>query len=450
MSERTVIFGAGLAGLSAADMLSARGREVHIFERLPQLGGLARNVRMGGFTFDLGGHRFFSADPGLIAWLQELLGDDLLTVDRRSRIMLGDRFFDYPLRPANAMLGFGARDTARIVRDYGTAALGRLLGRSRDDDFESWICSRFGRALFEIYFRPYTEKTWSLPSSEISADWANTRIQLLSLFDAVRKALLSSRRSPRTYASQFFYPRGGIGRIAQALAKRVEAHGSVIHHVRGVERVRHENGRVRAALVREPDGLVEVQGAQFISSVPITELIRILDPQPPTQVQDAARMLAYRSLVCVFMIIDLEQVSDDTWIYFPNTAQIFGRSHEPRNWEREMSEPGMTSLCLEIFCGPGDAAWELDDKALADLAVRDLVATGLVARDKIRTAFIERVPDAYPLFRVGYERQLAVLTQYLSTLENLHPVGRTGRFAYLNMDEVVADALDLAGRLGEG
>lgn len=432
-----LILGGGLTGLTCADELTKTGVQVTLLEKQPVLGGLARNVLFDGGCFDLGGHRFFTGDRRMIDWLFELLGDRLLEVPRKSRIRLAGRYFDYPLRPFNALFGFGARRSARILADYLRAAWRRRLGGGTDLSLEDWVRGRFGRAMYELYFRPYSEKVWGLPCSQISGEWAAQRIQLLNLGDAVRRALLPAGR-PNTYASCFWYPRGGIGVIARTLADRVRERGGDIRTGREVTAVKRRDKRIEAVIAGDESWSADV----VISTLPLTDLARMLDTPP-----DRVAPLSYRALRCVFLTIDAPGVSDDSWLYFPEADVRFSRCHEPRNWDPGMAPPQKTSLCLEFHCGEGDAIWNLDPRRLAALCRDDLERLGLVAAGRIAGAHCENVSHAYPVFRVGFREQLAAVHEWLAAFDNLYPVGRTGAYRYENMDQVAAAAIALVRRL---
>jgi protoporphyrinogen oxidase len=433
-----VILGGGLAGLVCADELARAGVQVTVLEKLPVVGGLARNVRRQGANFDLGGHRFFTEQPRLLAWLRELVGDSLREVARKSRIRLNGRYFDYPLKPLNALSGFGLTQTARILADYSRAAVRRRLTPASELSLEDWVINRFGQALYEIYFRPYSVKAWGLPCDQVSAEWAAQRIQLMNLSEAIWRAVSRGGRSPKTYAAKFWYPVGGIGVMAEALAERVRTRGGRVLTAASVTGLSVRDGRVAAAQTDAGEFPAEV----FISTLPLTNLGRMIGAP-----EAALAGLAYRAIRCVLLLIAAPRVTDDTWLYFPESDVLFARLHEPRNWDPGMAPPGQTSLCLEIFCDEGDDLWRRDEADLVTACVRDLHRLGLVPETQVREGFVENVAAAYPVFRVGYKQSLRAVLAAVEAVENLHVVGRTGAYRYENMDQVAESAMTLAARL---
>ena len=445
MSDKKItVLGGGLAGLAFAWEADKKGFPTEIHEADRHIGGLARTVGKNGYAFDLGGHRFFTDKEWIVDWVRDLLGDRLLEVPRKSRIYMAGRFFDYPLRPGNALWSMGAAMALKILAGYAISALRFPFKRLPDDSFEGWIINRFGRGLYEIYFEPYTEKVWGIPCSEISAEWAVQRISLMSLTDAVIKAVFQSEEGPKTYASRFYYPKGGVCGIPDELARRLSDAGHRIVTESRATRIVHRSGRVEA--VQFGDG-EETAVESVVSTIPVTDLVRMMDPPPPPEVMQAASMLSYRSIVCVFLLLDKPEVTDDTWIYFPDKETLFGRLHEPRNWDRSMVPEGKTSVCLEIFCNEGDDAWSMSDRDLLERCMEPLHRLGFVSREEVVDFFTERVPNAYPVFTVGYEENLERVFSFTGGIGNLELLGRTGAYLYHNMDQVIEDAIAKAEQI---
>ncbi|HEY7725735.1 MAG TPA: FAD-dependent oxidoreductase [Anaeromyxobacteraceae bacterium] len=442
-----LILGAGLAGLSAGHELSRAGLGVRIVERQPAAGGLARTVARGPFRFDLGGHRFLTRDRTVEGLVRSLLGRECLTVPRRSQILLGGRYIDYPLSPGNAISGLGASTVWRIVLDHARERLRARSGTREPASLEDWVVGRFGRALFDIYFKEYSEKVWGIDCRRISSDWVAERIQGLSLGAAVRNAFFRSGGSAiKTLSDRFLYPSRGIGMIAERLQEELGTDGEVLCGVE-VARLRHDGRRVEAALVRDGRHTRSVEAEAFVSTVPLTDLVRMLDPRPPMQVLAAAARLRFRDLVVVAVMLDRERATDQSWLYFPERRIPFGRIHEPTNWSARMAPEGRTLLVAEQFCFRWDDVWRSGDRELGDRAVESLHGLGIVSRREVLDTAVLRVPDAYPLFEVGYREHRDAVLAYLGTFRNLFPAGRGGTFRYFNMDHAIASGLEAARRI---
>lgn len=442
-----IILGGGLSGLSAGYTLTNAGRQVQVYEGDTVVGGLSRTIERNGFRFDLGGHRFFTNDHAVDTLVRDLMGQEMVTVRRSSKIYLRDRYFDYPLRPLNAMFGLGIPTTARILADYIGETAKRTLKKKDLVSLEDWVVSNFGRTMFAIYFKEYSEKVWGIDCSRISAAWVAQRIQGLSLAKAVKNAFFKfNGRDLATLTDTFTYPSLGIGRISDRLRDEIEKSGDV-HTGTKVVRIDHDSSRIENITVSEQDRQFTVPAEEYISTIPLTALVNMLSPAPPAPVLEAARSLKFRDLVIVAIMVDRERVTDQTWIYIPELKIPFGRIHEPTNWSRVMAPEGKTLLVMEYFSFKGDAVWTMSDEALADLTVDNLVRLGFVDRQEVLDSMIVRVPKAYPLFEVGYDKHAEVLLNYLDGFSNLHIAGRSGMFRYYNMDVAIRSGMEIADKV---
>jgi protoporphyrinogen oxidase len=435
--QGTVIIGAGPAGLTAAYELSKLGLGSTVLEADLEVGGLSRTVAYDGYRFDIGGHRFFSKVPLINALWEEILGEDFLVRPRLSRILYRGHFFDYPLKPMNALRGLGPVEAARCVLSY----LHARVSPARDErSFEAWVSNRFGRRLFEIFFKTYTEKVWGMPCSEISADWAAQRIKNLSLLGALRNAFLGSatRRGEviTTLVERFHYPRLGPGMMWDRCATLVGAGtGTLVRGVRA-ETVRHRDGRVVAVVGRSASGeRTEYGGAHFISTMPIRELVNALDPPPPDEVVCAANRLSYRDYLTVVLVVKRESVFQDNWIYIHSPEAKMGRIQNYKNWSPDMvPDPSRTSLGLEYFLWDRDREWRWPDDRLIERGIEECVRLGLVERPEVERGTVVRMPKAYPVYDRDYQESLATVRRWLARLPNLQLIGRNGQHRYNNQD----------------
>ena len=434
--DRTVVIGAGPAGLAAAHELSVLGREATVLEKDDQVGGIARTVVYRGYRFDIGGHRFFTRAASIQRLWEEVMGEDFLVRPRLSRIHYNDRFFHYPLKPVEALLGLGPVEALRILVSYLRA---RAFPIEDERSFEDWVVNRFGRRLFEIFFQTYTEKVWGRPCSEIGAEWAAQRIKNLDLVAAVRNALLGGRGDGQlvtTLIDRFHYPRLGPGMMWERWTERLAGNGVEVRMGAEVTRLDHAGGRVVAARLGTAEGANgSVEGEHFISTMPIRELVHALWPPPPPEVVAAADRLEYRDFLTVVLIVDEEELFPDNWIYIHSPDVRVGRIQNFKNWSPEMvPDPSTTSLGLEYFVHEGDELWSMTDDELIALGTRETARLGLVEAPRVRDGAVVRVRKAYPVYDGDYREALATIRAWLSTLENLQLVGRNGQHRYNNQD----------------
>lgn len=446
-AKDAVILGAGLAGLSAGWALSRAGADIITLEKDKQVGGLARTVEDQGFRFDLGGHRFFTENERVERLVRGVIDGEILEVVRSSKILLQGRYFDYPLNVQNALLGFGPVTAARIILEYAAERLKDRFSKAESVSLEDWVVRHFGRTLFSIFFKDYSEKVWGISCDRIAREWIEQRIQNLSLGRAVRETFTrSGSKAARTLARRFLYPPLGIGEIAGGLKADIEKRNPIVTGAR-IVRLHRRGARIEKVTARFGDEDREFCGRDVISSIPLTALVRLLSPKAPDSVLDAADRLRYRDLVIVAVMIDRERVTDETWIYFPGKEIPFGRLHEPTNWSVRMAPPGKTLLVTERFCFRGDETWSADDADLAESTVTCLAGLGLIDRDEVIRHAVIRIPNAYPLFEVGYREHQETVSAYLETFDNLHLAGRGGLFRYYNMDQAMESGLAVAGKV---
>jgi protoporphyrinogen oxidase len=440
--DHVVVIGAGPAGLTAAYELARRGDvRVTVLEAGDAVGGISRTVQYKGFRFDLGGHRFFTKIAPVQRLWQELLGDQLIKVPRLSRIIYNGRFFDYPLRPMNALRGLGLWDAVLIVASY-------LKWHYRpypvEETFEQWVTNRFGRRLYETFFRTYTEKVWGVPCSEIRAEWAAQRIQGLTLARGVINAASLNRRSTeiKSLIHEFDYPRLGPGQMWEICRDRVVAAGHAVPLGHPVTRLEVEAGEVRRVVVRTAGGERTFAADHVIATMPLQQLVRALHPEPTPAMQTAAAGLAYRDFVLVALVLRRAEVFPDNWIYVHTPGVSVGRIQNFGNWSAAMvAEPGTTCLGMEYFCFEGDRLWSASDQDLASLAAGELETLGLAGRDDVVDAAVVRVPKAYPIYDGAYRRHLADVRAGIDPIANLHTIGRNGMHKYNNQDHSMLTAM---------
>jgi protoporphyrinogen oxidase len=439
--DHVVIVGAGPAGLTAAYLLAKEGARVTVLEADDVVGGLARTVEYRGYRFDIGGHRFFTKIPPVEMLWRELLGDELIKVPRLSRIHYRGRYFDYPLRAGNALRGLGLVDTFLVLLSYVHA---RLWPSKVEENFEQWVCNRFGRRLYEIFFKTYTEKVWGIPCTEIRAEWAAQRIQGLSLAKAIWSATTLQRRADciRTLIHEFDYPRLGPGQMWERARDRVGELGGDVqmrHRVVGLER---RDGRVVAVRVRTPDEDVRIEGDHFISTMPLRELVRTCIPEAPANVARAADGLNYRGLLVVALILRQCDLFPDNWIYIHTPGVRVGRIQNSTNWSRAMvPDPATSCVNMEYFCFERDDMWTRRDEELIALARRELADLGLADASLVVDGVVVRMPKAYPVYDSTYRVRLDVVRTWLDAIPNLHTIGRNGMHKYNNQDHSMLTAM---------
>jgi protoporphyrinogen oxidase len=452
MSDRrnkAVIVGAGPAGLTAAYELCKRGQAVTVLESDPQyVGGIARTVEYKGFRFDVGGHRFFSKSREVEDLWTEILGPDLLERRRSSRIYYRGQFYSYPLRPVEALRKLGLSESLLCVLSFLRAQTRPTIPAK---SYEDWVVNQFGRRLFEIFFKSYTEKIWGMSCREISADWAAQRIKGLSLNSSIRNALrpASTRnRGPtvvRTLIDRFRYPRLGPGMMWEACAQKVRKLGGEIRLGRKVVHCKFgEADQFWTVSTRTPEGTVEdYRGDHLVSSMPIQELVSMIEPRLPDNALHSGASLRYRDFLTVGLIVRERKRLKDNWIYIHDPDVKVGRVQNYKSWSAEMvPDASFCGYGMEYFCFEGDGLWTATDAELVRTARKELAQLGFAKAEDVVDGFVIRQPKAYPVYDDDYKHHVQVVRQTLDlNFPTLHLAGRNGMHKYNNQDHAMATGL---------
>jgi len=439
-NRHVVIVGAGPAGLTAAYTLSKYNVPATVLEADDIVGGLSRTVNYKGYLFDIGGHRFFSKWDDVNQIWREVLGSDFVERPRLSRILYRQQFFYYPLRIRNALFGLGVGDSVRILLSYLRS---RIVYYENEQNLEQWVSNRFGKRLYEIFFKTYTEKVWGVPCTEIRAEWAAQRIRGLSLGAAIRNALSRSPKPTiKSLIHSFHYPRRGPGQMWETMTALLRNRGYPVSRARTVIRILHDETGITAVETTGRYGTETHKGTDFISSMPIRDLVRALDPPAPPLVRDAAEKLRYRDFLVVALIVNRQEVMPDNWIYVHDKGVRVGRIQNFKNWSPDMV-PDLSKTCLgmEYFVFENDDLWASSDRDLIELAKCEIAQLGLARPEEIEDGTVVRMPRAYPMYDSGWAKQVAAIRGYLEECSpNLQLVGRNGMHKYNNQDHSMMTA----------
>lgn len=431
---RVAVIGAGPAGITAAYQLTKGGAQVEVYEASNAVGGLSRTIDLWGQKVDLGPHRFFSNDPRVNKLWLEVAGRDYRMVDRLTRIYYRKRFFEYPLKPANALWNMGVSNAACCLTSYLKEKVRPSFRAEQNETFESWVVGRFGRRLFNMFFKSYSEKLWGISCDELDADFAAQRIKKFSLGQAVKTALGFGKGQHKTLVDQFAYPTGGTGMVYERMAERVKQLGGHVHLKQSVARVVHENRRVKG--LELTDGRFEAFD-HVVSTMPLTLMVRGLG-NLPRAVEQGVASLRFRNTLLVYLNVAKTDLFKDQWLYIHSPDLGTGRVTNFRNWVPELYGQSPNSiLALEYWCYDDDSQWEEDEHTLIARAEQEMRTTGLIGDARVLAGHVVRIRRCYPVYARGYKQHLDPVVDYVRSFQGLSAIGRYGAFKYNNQDHSI-------------
>lgn len=431
-----VILGAGPAGLAAGLELVNQGvRDILIIDKNSRVGGLSRTKVFQGNRFDIGPHRFFTKNAEINRIWHDTLGDDFKLVNRLTRIFYKGHFFNYPLRPVNALLGMGMIEATHAMFSYLYAAA--YLRSKEARNFEEWVTQKFGGKLYHTFFKTYTEKVWGSDCKRIGADWAAQRIKGMNLTTAIKNALFGQRgQKIKTLVEQFNYPKLGAGMMYEAIAERISEHGAEFRLNTEVKKISHNGERITSLVIKDKAGdEYEVRPSVLFSSIPITDLIAQLDSPAPQNVCEASESLYYRDHITVNLVINGDNLFTDQWIYVHSADVKMARLANYNNFSLHMpAKKGVSVVSVEYFVFINDEIWNLSDKDLIDLAVEELAYMKLIDSSMVDAGFVVRETKSYPTYYMGFSEPYDTVRKYISQFSNLYAIGRGGMYKYNNQD----------------
>lgn len=436
---KVAIIGAGVAGMTTAYSLTKSNCQVDVFESGGRVGGMAATITLWNQKVDIGPHRFFSNDKQVNDLWLEVVGDDYEMVNRLTRIYYNNKLFKYPLRIGDTLANLGVLEASRCLFSY---LIERFNASDQDGSFEAWVQNRFGKRLFSIFFKTYSEKLWGIPCNELDSDFAAQRIKKLSLYEAIRNAAFKGKGNKhKTLVDQFAYPLGGTGMVYERMARFVKESGNHVYLNTPVYRVVNYNGKVMG---------IELEDGKFkeydhvVSTMPYTLMVQTLT-EVPEDITALVQKLTFRNTVIVYLLINQPNIFPDNWLYIHSSELLMGRVTNFRNWVPDIyNDEQKTILAIEYWCNQNSDLWNYKDQDFIKLASSEMARTGLVQPESIEDGYVYRIDKCYPVYNKGYKKILNPINEYVSSLENLYVIGRYGSFKYNNQDHSILMGLKAA------
>ncbi len=486
-----IIIGAGPAGLTAAyELLTKTAILPIILEQDKQPGGLSKTIDHNGNKIDIGGHRFFSKSEKVVNWWLHFLpleagsrgenihihykgssasftntikitaheGQAMMLRPRKSRIYFQNNFFDYPLRFNRSTLRkLGIPKAIRIVLYYIYA---KLFPHKPEQNLAHFFRNRFGKALFETFFKEYTEKVWGVPCERLPATWGQQRVKDLSIGKVIKhafKSLFTGNKTIRqtgtstSLIEQFMYPKHGPGQMWETVAQEIEKRGGRIYYNTTVTAINGDNNqRIQSVeVINNTTGQKKIyEGDYFFSTMPVKELVKKVNGLPvPEEVNQAADSLEYRDFLIVGILASALAIKEgnatftDNWIYIQDKNIKAGRIQFFHNWSPFMvKNTGDVWIGVEYFCNETDEFWQRDDELIAMGAIHEMQSIGIVNAQDVKDTLVVKVKKAYPSYFGGYAN-FNVVRDFVDKIENLYLIGRNGMHRYNNSDHSMLTAM---------
>jgi len=433
MNKKYAVIGAGPAGLTAAYELTKAGIKVDVYEADKSVGGMAKTIKLWDQLVDLGPHRFFSSDARVNALWLELAGSDYVMIKRLTRIFYKETFFDYPLKPFNALNGLGIFESFFCLVSYISS---KIFPPKDTSKFDGWVIKRFGKRLFDIFFKTYSEKLWGIKCNELDSDFAAQRIKKLSLYEAVKSAFIGNKNTDhKTLVDEFAYPKNGAGQIYKTMSEKIiNGQNSIFYNspIKAVFPISDENSN---PIIETFDGK-KIEYEHVISTMPITRLVNQMNS--PVDIKNHANALKFRNTILVYLKVNGKSPFPDQWIYIHNDKLRTGRITNFKNWTPTINQNQKdTILCLEYWCYENDKIWTDDEKDIIKMAEEDIYKSNLVQDNSIKDGKVLRIPKCYPVYASGYKDHLKPIEKYLSKQDGISVIGRYGAFKYNNQDHSI-------------
>jgi protoporphyrinogen oxidase/putative flippase GtrA len=504
MSQKTaIIIGAGPAGLTAAfELLEQTDIKPIIYEMSNEIGGISRTVNYKGYRMDIGGHRFFSKSDVVMDWWLKFLpmqtvNDQQITINyqnktrniqkteeqldpdktnlvmlvrnRESRIYFLRKFFDYPITLSkNTLLNLGWFRTLKILLSYLYV---RVFPFKQEKNLEQFFINRFGKVLYQTFFKSYTEKVWGVPCSQISAEWGAQRVKGFSIAKAIQHIIkkifalnsrsLAQKDVETSLIERFLYPKYGPGQLWEEVAEQIKARGGEIHLNTGIQKLFSDGDRITGVEVCHSitKEIKPVEGNFIISTMPVKELIKGLQADVPSEVREVSEGLVYRDFITVGLLVEKLSIRDnkkgekliqDNWIYVQEPDVLLGRIQIFNNWSPYLvKDSGKVWLGLEYFCYESDDLWKMADDEVAEIAINELVKIGFIHKSDVLDRTVIRVPKTYPAY-FGTYPEFDKLKSYINQFANLYLVGRNGMHKYNNQDHSMLTAMAAVENIKNG
>ena len=449
MKPHIIILGAGISGLSLAWRLSSQGVHVSVLESSKTIGGLAGTHRESSYCMDIGPHSLFSEDKEILNTILRLFDDTLIAKPRSVKFYYKGKYLDYPLTAQSVLFQMGIWSGLRVGLSFLKSKVFTRKPKSiegEDETVEAWAIKSFGKYLYKTFFKPYTEQFWKIPCTELSSrtipthtrmSFTNTlRLLLRRRFSEADSSLIEREMLPT------YYPDSGFEEIPERFGRAALKNGVRIQtesRAIGVE----ESLEAGVRVLYESDGEQKaIEGSHLVSTIPLTEFVKMLSPSVPPEILASAEKLDYRALTALGMVTHKQNILNSSYIYVLDRP--YNRITEMNEFSLATSPEDENIVMIEIPCLRDSPAWTASKEALFEMCIGSLAKDGILAPGDVKHLLLARASHAYPIYRKDYAVNLKRLLDYVDERQRISTLGRNGEFIYMDIDKCMRRAFDFA------
>lgn len=472
-----------------------------IFEASNDIGGISKTVNYKGNRIDIGGHRFFSKSDRVMQWWNHILPiedtpaskefkmkyrgqegilkggkganpdkvDDVMLVrSRMSRIYYGRKFYDYPISLSRSTISnLGLPRVGKIGLSY----LATKFHKVDESKLEGFYVNRFGRELYNTFFRDYTTKLWGIHPSEIDSSWGAQRVKGLSITKVLLNAVkpksndISQKNTETSLIESFLYPKYGPGHLWETVAKRIMKGGGELHKNSIVTKIHAKKGSITAVDVLDikTNKTSTIKGDYFFSTMPVNELIEAFSGvEVPKVVKTVAADLPYRDFITVGILANKLKIKNETthktkngivpdnWIYIQEPDVTVCRLQIFNNWSPYLVKDDKKAwIGMEYVVSEKDDIWKLSDKEMAQFGVSELEKIDILDPEEVVDTTVIKLKKTYPAYFGTYD-QFDKVRAFTDTFDNLFLIGRNGQHRYNNQDHSMLTAIEAVKNIISG